>query len=209
MKWIDVPPLVPLQFFRLHFDIRYGFDLSRISRFFLPDTTSLLGETRFADVGMIWNEKEIKVHLKMNKKFQECVYPKYEEGDAIELFFDTKDCKESGFPTRFCHHFLILPQEIQGLQVIELSRFRNEDSHPLCDPSQIKVHTEIKRDSFHVEISFPSEVLHGYDPLTYSKLGFTYSIHRPKGPSQNFSASSHLGLISQHPSLWATCHLKK
>lgn len=204
------PPIAPIHFFRVEVDLKYGKEITR--RLFgkgyqLPDTSSFLGEEHFADVALAWHEGGIEVQVEVHKKFEEAVYPKYDEGDAIELFIDTRDLKEAGFPTRFCHHFLILPQEVQGVRALELTRFRSEDSHPLCDPKEIGVESEMSSREYTVRIHLPAEILHGYDPQGFDKLGLTYCIHRPKGESQHFAVSSKYVQVSQHPSLWATCKL--
>jgi hypothetical protein len=204
----EVPGLAPLHFFRLNVDVKYGKEISRRG-YSLPDTSELLADEAFAEVFLAWHEGGISVKVDVQKKFEEAVYPKFEEGDAIELFFDTRDLKEAGFPTRFCHHFLILPQEVQGVQALEMTRFRNEDSHPLCNPESISVKTEIGSRGYVVHIHCPAEILHGYDPATFDRLGFTYCIHRPKKGSQHFAVSSNYVQIAQHPSLWATCKLTR
>jgi hypothetical protein len=201
MYYTEVPSLAPLHFFRLNVDVKRD----KATR--LPDTSELLHEEKFADVSMTWNDSGITVHVDVHKKFEEAAYPKFEEGDAIELFFDTRDLKEAGFPTRFCHHFLILPQEVQGVQALEMTRFRNEDSHPLCNPETIQVKAKIEPRRYTVDIHCPAEILHGYDPKGFDRLGFTYCIHRPKNGSQHFAVSSSYVPVAQHPSLWATCKL--
>lgn len=200
-----IPPIAPLHFFRMNAEVKYGKPEGK--KYLLPQTADLLGEESFADVALAWQEEGIFARVVVHQPFEEAVYPKYEEGNAIELFFDTRDLKEAGFPTRFCHHFLILPQEVQGVQALELSRFRTEDRHPLCDPGAIEVHTENTPKSFSVEIGFPADILHGYDPRSFDRLGFTYCIHRPKKGSQHFAVSSRDIAIAQHPSFWATCQL--
>lgn len=199
------PPIAPLHFFRLNVDVKYGKQLGK--KYLLPDMGDLLSEEIFADVFLGWHEEGIFVRMGVNKPFEEAIYPKYEQGDAIELFFDTRDLKEAGFPTRFCHHFLILPQEVQGVRALELTRFRSEDSHPLCAPASLQIHTENTPRSFTVDIHIPAEILQGYDPRSFDRLGFTYCIHRPKKASQHFAVSSHYVSVPQHPSLWATCKL--
>ena len=208
MQRFDIPELAPLHFFRLNIDVKWGKEIKK-KGYLLPNMSSLLAEETFADIAMAWNENGVVAEVDVRKQFEEAVYPKYEEGDAIELFFDTRDLKEAGFPTRFCHHFLILPQEVQGVHALELTRFRNEDSHPLCAPEMIKVHTKIDSRSYKTFIELPAEILHGYDPSAFDRLGFTYCIHRPKGESQHFAVSSNYVPIAQHPSLWATCQLIK
>jgi hypothetical protein len=201
------PPIEPIHFFRVTADLKYGRSIKR--GYQLPNTTSFLGEEHFADVALAWHEEGITIEVHAHKKFEEAVYPKYEEGDAIELFIDTRDFKDAGFPTRFCHHFLILPQEVQGVRALELTRFRNEDTHPLCDPATIKVEVEMSSRDYSVTIRLPAEILHGYDPRSFDRLGLTYCIHRPKRESQHFAVSSRFIQVAQHPSLWASCKLVK
>jgi len=201
----DVPPLSPMHFFRMNAEIRQG---KKASKKYLPDTSNLLGEEQFAEVGVSWERAGLYVHLHASKKFEEASYPKYTEGDAFELYIDTRDMKDSGFPTRFCHHFLILPQEVQGIRALELTRFRTEDSHPLCDPHKIEISFSAGSRDYFLDIFLPADILHGYDPDSFDRLGLTYTVHRPKHGSQNFSVSSHYVTIAQNPSLWASCRLE-
>jgi hypothetical protein len=200
-------PIAPLHFFRLHVDLKEGKQAS--SKSLLPDTSDLLGEDHFADVGIAWHEMGLSVHLHAYKPFEEALYPKFTQADAIELFFDTRDLKEGGFSNRFCHHFLILPQEVQGVQALELTRFRTEDSHPLCEPEKIAISFRATSKEYFLDLHFPAEILHGYDPHQFDRLGFTYTIHRAGGAPQNFSLSSDYVSIAQNPSLWASCSLKR
>jgi hypothetical protein len=200
----DVSPLAPIHFFRLSCDIKQG---RKASKQLLPDTSDLLGEESFAEVGLCWRQEGLDVYLHANKKFEEACYPKFSEGDAFELYIDTRDMKDAGFPTRFCHHFLILPQEVQGVRALELTRFRTEDSHPLCDLDKIEISFHAGSRDYFLDIHLPAEILHGYDPHSFDRLGFTYTVHRNKYMPQNFSVSSNYVTIAQNPSLWASCRL--
>jgi hypothetical protein len=209
----DIAPLAPIHFFRLSLDIKEGEKASSKllgKGYLLPDMTELLGEDHFADVGVAWNKEGLFIHVHVHKQFEEAIYPKFTEGDAIELFFDTRDLKEAGFPTRFCHHFLILPQDVQGVRVLELTRFRTEDSHPLYNPDgaeKIEINFRAGSRDYFLDLFFPAEVLHGYDPGSSNRLGLTYTVHRYKKDPQNFAVSSHYVSIAQNPSLWASCRL--
>lgn len=200
----DVPPLAPIHFFSLSADIKKG---RKASSKLLPDTSDLLGENAFADVGITWETDGLYVYLHAHKKFEEAVYPKFADGDALELFLDTRDMKDAGFPTRFCHHFLILPQEVQGVRALELTRFRTEDSHPLCDSHKIDISFHAGSRDYFLNLYFPAEILHGYDPHSFDRLGVSYTVHRYKSEPQNFSVSSNYVNIAQNPSLWASCRL--
>lgn len=202
-----LPSIPPLQLFAITADLKKGKELKK--GHLLPDFSEYLAEVHFADLLMGWSEEGLTLRAEVHKAFEEAHYPDFQKGDALEFFFDTRNLKTAGFPTRFCHHFLILPKEVQGVQVQELSSFRTEDSHPLCDPGDIFVETEFTSRSYQVKAHFPAHVLHGYEPVSFDQLGFTYRFHRPKGPPQHFAVSSHFYKIEQSPSLWGSLILKK
>jgi hypothetical protein len=202
-----LPALAPLQFFSIKEEIKSGKVIKNAHK--LESFSRLLNEDQFADVSLAWNEESLIVEVEVFKPFEEASYPDYDKGDAIELFFDTRDLKSAGFMTRFCHHFVILPKDVQGVQVQELTTFRTEDTHPLCDSADISLQTTFTAKGYKMTITFPAHTLHGYEPSIYDRLGFTYRIHRYKGSSQHFSVSSHLYKIEQHPSLWASMTLSK
>lgn len=192
------PALLPLHFFGMTLQAKEG------KRLRLPSTAELLGEDSFADVFFTWEKKGVLININVGKPFEEASYPDFAVGDSVELFLDTRDLKTAGFATKFCHRFLFLPKEVQGIQCQELSHFRTEDAHPLCDPSDLSCKTEFSKKAFSMEISLPAAVLHGYDPLSFARLGFTYKINAPGRDPQHFSVSSHFYKIEQNPSLWST-----
>ncbi len=202
-----IEPLCPLDFFALALSLEYAKAFRRLST--LPDMTPFLGEEAFADVAMGWNEDGLLVEISVNKPFEECFFPQFNQGDAVELFFDTRDLKSAGFLTRFCHHFMILPQKVGEIQAQELTRFRTEDTHPHCDPDEIKIKAEFGSRKYKLEITIPSNCLHGYDPSSFDRLGLAYRIHRFKGAPQHFSVSSKYYAIEQEAALWSSARLKK
>lgn len=202
-----IESLFPLDFFALSIEIAYAKAFRKLSM--LPDTSSFLGEEKFADVLMGWNEEALLIQVDVDKPFEECSFPQYHLGDAVELFFDTRDMKSAGFLTRFCHHFVILPKEVGEIRAQELTRFRTEDTHPLCDPEDIKVDADFGRKKYTLQITIPSNCLHGYDPISFDRLGVTYRIHRFKGAPQHFSVSSRHYGIEHEAALWSQAKLKK
>ena len=197
-----LPPLLPVDFFNISVDVALGKKVE------LPDTSELLAEEAFAEMEITLEKEGISLFALIKKPFEECFYPEYEKGDCLELFFDTRDLKTAGFMTRFCHHFLILPTEVQGITSREITRFRTEDSHPLCDPLEIEVKPNFASSKYSLDIFIPASCLHGYDPNSFNRLGFTYRFNRYQGEPQNFSLSSHTYNIAQQPSLWATLQIK-
>ena len=158
---------------------------------------------------MAWNEKGLLFEFEIAKPFEEALYPDYQKGDSIELFIDTRDLKTAGFPTRFCHHFLILPQSVEGIESQEITRFRTDDTHPLADSDLIFCDTEFSKNAQRIRIRIASEALHGYDPLSFDRLGFNYRINRPGGEPGHFVLSSNVANPAGHPSLWASMKLIK
>lgn len=200
-----LPPLLPVNFFKISASIPKVSRFSRLGA--LPSTSFLLHEESFAEVKMGWNEEELLIEVIVDKAFEECSLSAFAASDTIELFVDTRDLKSAGYATKFCHHFLILPKEVEGILAQEISRFRTADSHPLSDPSAIKVDTRFGRKQYTVQITLSAACLHGYDPRSIKKLGFTYTCNRFQGAPQNFSLSCKEYSPMQHPSRWASLSL--
>lgn len=203
-----LPSLLPLEFFSIEAQLYFSKSppsLKTMRRnYLLPDASEWLGEESFADVAIAWNGAGLFVAVFVDQAFEESLYPRFSEGDAFELFLDTRDLKTAGFATRFCHQFVFLPQTVQGIQAQELTHFRTEDTHPLCDASELQVSTEFSKKSYEMQIFIPAQCLHGYDPSSFERIGLTYRIHRAKGAPQHFSLSSQHFTLEQHPRLWAT-----
>ncbi len=166
-------------------------------RHLLPDFSELADEISFATMHAGYSEEGVRFDVEVSKPFEDI-------HDSVELFIDTRAMKNAGFPTRFCHHFLIFPQAVDGIIAQEITRFRTEDAHPLCNPDDLKVHGEVGRRKWAVQIFIPSQCLHGYDPTAFKKMGFAYRINRQGGEPQHFTLSSRYIAIEQHPSLWST-----
>jgi len=207
------PALAPVEFFALEGELPYvkGTPTAKQMRknCLLPKMGEWLGEETFADVAISWNETGLFVHLFVEKPFEEAAYPKFTEGDAFELFCDTRDLKEAGFPTRFCHQFLFLPQPVQGIQAQEITRFRTEDTHPLCEAEDLEIKAVMGKKEYTLELFIPANCLHGFDPASFDRIGLTYRIHRHKGTPQHFALSSQHFSLEQHPRLWASFRFVK
>lgn len=206
----DIPALSPVQFFGLTSDCPYlkgTLKPSKVS--LLPSTVDLLDEECFADVYAGWNFEKLAFHIDVHVPFQKIGDGDFRKGDSLELFIDTRDLKTKGVVSRFCHHFVFFPVEMQNFFGREITRFRNEDTHRLCHPEDLQVIPELHKDSYSLSIEIPTHCLHGYDPLSFSRIGFTYRINRADGPPQHFAVSSEEYIIEQHPATWGTLKLVK
>ena len=209
--------ITPVNFFQLNIDCAYlhefakskfpSIDGKNSRHFLLPDMTSLCSEFSFAQVAMGWHEEGIELYVKVDKPFQRASYPDVEKGDSFEVFIDTRDVKTSGFNTRFCHHFFFLPESIEENIAGEITRFRTEDAHTLCNPNDLKVKSVLKAGNYALNIFIPSQCLHGYDTEQFDRLGFTYRVNRSDGFAQHFSVTSDDYQIEQQPSLWSSLRL--
>ena len=170
----------------------------------LPDLSDLLAEEPLSSLSLSWSVEGISGLFRVKKSLETSLFPDYSKGDAVEIFIDTRDNKKAGFASRFCHQFVFLGKEVNGIRAQEITKFRAEDMHPLCDPSDIFLEIKEKKESYEVTFTLPKEILYGYDPLQFSRLGFAYRIHRYKGKPEHFPFSSKYFEPLKHPSLWAS-----
>ncbi|HEY4255073.1 MAG TPA: hypothetical protein VGM34_01845 [Chlamydiales bacterium] len=199
----DLPSLSPVQFFGISADCLFcpKGRLKKEKQFLLPPTTELLSEESFADLYAAWNFEKLL--------FLAVVEGEPVEGSSVELFLDTRDLKSKGVISRFCHHFIFQPVQVGGFYGREITRFRGEDVHRLCHPEDLSITPTLKKGSYTLEIEIPAQCLTGFDPMSFSRLGFTYRINRPNAPSQHFAVSSEEYVIEQHPATWGTLKLVK
>jgi len=209
----ELVPLEPVHFFALQCDCYYLKKKQFEKKHLLPNLASFYEERSLAVVSIGWNEKGIALLITINGRFNEPDFPNFLAADSVELFFDTRDVKTTGYSTRFCHHFYFLPDPVQVdgnlVQAGEITRFRTDEVHELCDPDLLSIETSEDKRSRSMHIFIPSECLYGYDSNQFDRLGFTYRINRRNGARQFFSASSADFQIEAQPSLWASLKLIK
>jgi len=202
--------LHPVHFFALSCDCHSLSKKGQIpswATYTLPSTHHLTGEEPFAKVAMGWHEEGIALHVHMDHPMTACFYPELGRGDSVELFFDTRDLKSAGFNTRFCHHFFFLSRAVDGILKGEITHFRTEDSHPLCDSQQLHCQVQSRKNDYQMKIFIPTSCLYGYDPKQFDRLGFTYRINRAGGSAQHFAVVSQDYPVDQQPSLWGSIRL--
>lgn len=207
----DIYPFPPASFLHFSTEIEKSKGLPKVpykKPFLLPSTEIFLEEESFAQVSMCYDAAGFYIAVFIDKPFEDIAFPNVEEGDSVELFFDTRDLKEAGSIHKFCHHFIFLPKEIGGMVACEMSKFRAEDAHPLCDQKLLEVETTFGKKSYEMRIFIDREALHGFDEVNFHKVGFTYRINRKGGASQHFNSSSKEYSIEKYPSLWASLKLK-
>jgi hypothetical protein len=169
----------------------------------------MLGEESFADLYCGWSEERLAFACDVHLPFTRVIEGDFRKGDSLELFIDTRDLKSKGVISRFCHHFVFTPGELQGFHGREVTRFRNEDIHRLCHPEDLQVEVDIQAKGYRLDIEIPTQCLFGFDPVASPRIGFTYRLNRSGGAPQHFAVSSEEYAIEQHPATWGTFKLEK
>src|ERR1700687_185332 len=109
MTWVEeqferVEAALPIDCFNLTVEVPYAKEMPKKGligkSYTLPDTSSFLNESSFAEVAFAWNEESLLVEVLFHKPFEESAFPRFEEGESVELFIDTRDLKTAGFMTR-------------------------------------------------------------------------------------------------------------
>lgn len=141
---------------------------------------------------MGWSQEGLYIAVTYPKMVFEVDPVKYQNGDAIELFFDTRDQKKGTHMTPFCHHFLFYPEKVAGLYGKEVTTFRGDEKHDLANPYDLK----LERSGKFLQIYIPSHALHGFDPSLFNRLGFNYILHQKGEEPKQLTALA--------PSAWSS-----
>ena len=157
---------------------------------------------------MGWNETGLFWVVKWQIELVEVAYPDIAQGDSIELFIDTRNVVQARTTHRYCHHFFFLPEAVEGHFKGEMTRFRTEDSHTLCDSELLECEIERKQKRLSASIFIPASCLVGYAPDASSRIGFCYRINRHQKPAQHFGISSNHVKLESVPYLWSTMQLQ-
>lgn len=204
----QIIPILPGDFFVATHDLkRAEWTDSLQKKHRLANFSELLYEDCFSEIRMGWNPRGLIFEIHIQKEFEECFFPEYRKGDSIELFIDTRDLKNAGFIHRFCHHFVMLPKPIEEISAQEVTVFRTDDRHELCEGKKIHVVSEFKKKSYIVAIHLPEDCLYGYDSSSFDRLGFAYRINA-RGNINHFNVSSEYLNLEQHPNRWASMQMR-
>lgn len=207
----NFPNIKILNFFDLKIDCQKYVSKAKLfsKKYLLQSFSKILNEEEFAKVYMAFSENGLYFIFDIKTSFRKAFFPEIRRGDSIEIFIDTRDLKTKGYITKFCHHFVFFAEDIKGYKAKEMTRFRADDMHEICDPKDLKVLSIVKPKTYMLDIHIPSFCLIGYNPSDINYLSFTYRINRYQMPAQNFSLSSNEHVIEKSPHLWAKMHLKK
>lgn len=179
------------------------------NKFKLPDLASYLDEDEFAHVYAAWHEDKMHFHVEVDGPFEKGDFNDFHKADSVEIFIDTRNLKQKTTLGRFCHHFVFFPEKVEGAYGHEFTRFRGDDVHTLCKPTELQVESIVRPNSTTLDIVIPASCMHGYSPKEFPKIGFSYRINKKDAEPQHFSNTSKEVQFEKNPSLWATLECKK
>lgn len=178
----------------------------------LPDLSGFDGEDPFATISLAWNEQGLGISIAVTGKKLPVTSDllKPEAGDVIHLWFDTRCTQNVHRATRFCHHFCVLPvgmgrnKQSPSITLLPISQAREETGKR--GDSAIAVTTTVLDDGYRVQLWFPTESLHGFDPQTHPRLGFYAVVHDTELGTQFLTVGREFP-FDFDPSMWQTLEL--
>lgn len=210
----EFSPLRPASLFEIGFNCHYlsakePFKKLKEEKYLIPHSSFLLQEEPFSKLYMGWNEDGLYYLLECEHPFGDVFYPDFSRGDGLQLLIDTRGNKTASMIHRFCHQFLFLPKEIDGVQALEITRFRTDDQHDLCDPKELACESHFQKNSYSMHIFIPAQCLHGYDPNECDRIGFSFCVYGAGGYRQHFTAHSEEFAFESLPALWSSVKLSR
>ncbi len=176
----------------------------------LPEFTRLEGKAPWADMRVAWNPAGLAVAVEVEGKSLSSSRD-FEGGDHVALWIDTRDTRDVHRATRFCHLFTAVLAGIDRSSPLDVIVnqgviHRALASPPAIKPGSIKAQAERLRKGWRLELFFPAETLHGFDPEVNRRLGFAFEV------VDSLLGEHYLGVgrefpIAEDPSLWSTLEL--
>lgn len=181
--------------------------------FLVPDLGFLEDIPKVSDVYMAWNEQGLYFGVEVKKKRQvRSSFARHWTGDSFQIWLDTRDVKTARRAGRHCHQFNCLPTgggpngDLPIVKPTQIDRSKEKWNVPL--PEDIPVASRITSSGYTLEVALPADILSGYDPEEFPRLGFTYYLNNSEWPSQWWSADRDLRVYID-PSTWGTAVLRK
>ncbi len=181
----------------------------------LPATAPLEGSEPWADVRVAWNPAGLAVSVEATGSTNPLTFEDRPEGVyGLQLWIDTRDTRHIARATRFCQRFAarLVPagpgaRGAVGVEVAQRPIARALADPPPIRPEKIASRAERLRSGWRIELFLAAEVLHGYDPETNRRLGFSYQVSDPDHPDQFLGVGREFP-VGENPSLWSTLELR-
>ncbi|MBI1345951.1 hypothetical protein GC163_06645 [bacterium] len=178
----------------------------------LPKLDEFDGAPSFARWQLAWNTRGLGIAVDVaGKKLpvtSDLLRPT--EGDAVFLWIDTRCTQNVHRATRFCHRFCILPagmgRKKQDPSVIAQPLAQAREETGKRGEQAIQITSTIRDDGYRIDLWFPPESLHGFDPSSHPRLGFYGLVHDTELGDQPLTVGPEFP-IDFDPSMWQTLEL--
>ncbi len=217
-------PLIPSRFLvRLLYACPYVKNLpldDEDSLIELPDSARLDpfadidGAAHFADVRLGWNEPGLgfTVEVKGKDNFPIGDADRPRQSDGVTLWIDTRGDRTGHRATRTCHqfHFLAAGGGVNKDEpaFVQTKIHRALQDAPLVTSADVPFRFERIKGGYRLEAFLSANVLAGFDPEQYPRLGVFYAVRDFEKGEQTPGADSDFP-FAEDPSLWASLDLVK
>ena len=178
----------------------------------LPSLAGLAKRAEFGEVRIAWNDRGLGVSVTVAGKSGPPLSDpeKLGQSDGLRLWIDTRCTQTVHRAGRFCHQFALLPvgggeDGLQPIATLWPVARANEDP-PAYDSDLLPVQSKISDRDYRLEAWIPADALHGYDPESQPRLGFSYLLNDSELGRQFLSVSDEFPFDAD-PSLWCTLEL--
>jgi hypothetical protein len=169
---------------------------------------------RFADVRLGWNETglglTVEVRGKDNYAIGDMARPR--QSDGITLWIDTRGDRTGHRASRTCHQFHFLAAgggaNKDEPAFVQTKIHRALQDAPLVTSSDVPFRSERMKGGYRIEAFLSANVLTGYDPEQFPRLGVFYAVRDFEKGEQTPGVDSDFP-FAEDPSLWASLELVK
>ncbi|WP_435017347.1 hypothetical protein TA3x_004953 [Tundrisphaera sp. TA3] len=179
----------------------------------LPDLAAWEGRESWGSARVGWNEAGLGIAFEVGGKVGQ-ISPEWERpsgADGVQVYVDTRDTRTVHRATRFCHRFAATVRPASGkalaVEVASKPIARAVADAPMARPQTIAARAERTVSGYRLELFFPAEVLHGFDPETNRRLGFFYILNDPDRGEQGLGVGREFP-VGEDPSLWSVLQLQ-
>ncbi len=179
----------------------------------LSDLSQLEGTERWAEVRVAWNPGGLAIAVLARGVSAQQLAPSRPQGFANAQFWvDTRDTRTVSRATRYCSRYVLRLETASSnrklvVKAAQQPVVRAVADSPRCNPELIASRTELKANSWALEVFLPAKAVHGFDPETNRRLGFAYQISDFVREDQFFGVGRDFPL-GENPSLWPTLELR-
>lgn len=181
----------------------------------LPCLAGLDGREPFVEVRLAWNEAGLAFQFAVSGKDEPPVgdTTRVLLSDRVSLWVDTRDGRTSHRASRTCHQFHFLPTgggpDKDEPAFVPMKINRATADAPLPDEEAVPYRFHRQPGGYRLEVFLPAEVLTGFDPEQFPRLGFHYVVRDLEKGEQSLSVPGAEFPVAEDPSLWSTLVLER